>query len=635
MLSNVLLNEKKREVPLVFGSLTQYETLGSQYGIKLYTLPYAVDVTVLKEIILGTRLVTPEEYAAIYSRLEFETSHSVSQNYLLVSELYVHPASVWMMRMTNTRAPIPPPKEIVKEVEMVEADVDKSATDTYVSSNVRAYVDTHYGKRVKDVYSILKVFTKAFGIEKILAPNDGAGVAFAACKELKIKCISSDPSSEMCVQALEKGNEVAHQPAHHILKEDGVIFISHSETLDPGVVAMCLHHKRNVIVYESVEMYAGYAVLHDNGNNVRSTYKIQLGLVLSSNPYPFKRYDWYDMTKFGNAFYVSDEKVVPHLKHLLVQQITPVISTYNYRVIEFALLHDIPIVSYSPKHVGVYLDKIDKMCMQYFSLKYGIMHEHPGVYTEFGNVTYVYGLTMLNKVQLGLHEFGVVTKRYFGMSSYGVREMLSSIHPRLTHLEETKAEWSVLEKLHLKCLGEGVPKKELSKEEKEVLTSQLFYENTNIVSRVMWKPLYRPPKWLRNTALARKTWQMGDNHFMVNNNYWELVPDGRVIFNGVEYSQEWLINYYKDPELIKPVYKRMLHEIALNSRPTKTGYRWNDMQIEFLRDGGMAIGAMDIYTMYPEYMTWYYERALQKIFYSGQASIKDLGYSDDIRLSKR
>lgn len=256
--------------------------------------------------------------------------------------------------------------------------VDKSNPDTY--SRYAEEYHTSFPKRVADLTMLLRPYILEHGIKKIVALNDGAGACQQAVKELNIsgglnvECFSQDPSLQLVEIAKREGREVVCSRPHSHLLRQGVFVVSHSESVDPGLVNSLILLKKDIIVFESSEEFLGKDRLIDNGKGVFSTFKLPTYAPLADCPRP-KFVSKLDILLTMGEVYVSDPRVVYSFGHVKDLQGTVKMNTTNPIVYEKALKLGID-VCIGTTGIGVYINTIDKICEKYFNLRWESFHVH-------------------------------------------------------------------------------------------------------------------------------------------------------------------------------------------------------------------------------------------------------------------
>jgi hypothetical protein len=171
--------------------------------------------------------------------------------------------------------------------------------------------------------------------------------------------------------------------------KDVIFFISHSETLDPGLVDFILSKKQDVIVFESDPGYKGYSKLKANHPYVRSTFEYNLPVQLSRRWRRInKRFQWY---KLAQHPYVAVEEIgaIDSLNvYKDVFGVIPKVWSTQEKIVE--ILVSMGYVLQAPTKgqlpIGVYLENFPDYDVQaYFNLKFGNLHAKPIVdYVEIG-----------------------------------------------------------------------------------------------------------------------------------------------------------------------------------------------------------------------------------------------------------
>lgn len=311
----------------------------------------------LVEQMIGKRIALPQGAYKVYS--------GISESFRTNVVTRIDNVSPWNIEDVGYNVPI------------VHHTVDKSEKETY-QEEASKYVESNHGQRVAAVFMILSMFVKKYPISRIVAPSDGSGVCYEACKMLRdqgvtITCLSYDPTLQMIEEAKKKGNVVTHMTNEKVLDVEGVVFVSHFETLDPGFVVHCLSKKREVIVYETAEPFMGRSLLTENGHGVWSSFPIVLSLPLVD--FRSKISSSYHL--LDREYYVSDPTIVPHLS-LSSSIFELTVKTLNYGVYEACKQYKIPVTKYNGERiVGVYGNSIDLKFDRYFNIFLGVYHKHP------------------------------------------------------------------------------------------------------------------------------------------------------------------------------------------------------------------------------------------------------------------
>jgi len=399
------------EETVVLASIEEIKKLRESFGIIIVKEKEIVDDQFMKKVFNNEIHITCELYIGIYGRLQFEVTRGLSKKYILVSDEKIENKKLMMLRMTQMKKKIVYIPEQPKEVEVaMRRKVDRSEKNTY-TKHAAEYVAESYERRVSDLEKILRPFVAAYNITKIVAPNDGAGSAYKACKLIGVECFSGDPTPQMVEQSKLKGNMVSLIGAKKLLDmhPQGVVVVSHSETIDPGVVAMVLARNRQIIVYELSEVYLGYSKLIENMIGVRSVYDIKIPVCTSIVMPRLKNTAWYKMSKYGASFYISDWKCVKHLKALHALGVPVTVSTECIKVAEMCKVMGFRMHKYSGADVGVYWTEIDKRCSMLFSLREGRFHKPFRGIDAWKNNVYLYGIDSQYTVKIGCHTYGRYT----------------------------------------------------------------------------------------------------------------------------------------------------------------------------------------------------------------------------------
>jgi len=660
-LNHKICTESKRPVPVTLNDIQMFETLSLQYRIRPIHFTEVVNDDVLIKILSGEKVVTPEQFLALYARLEYEVHKQVSYNMVVVSPVVVASPKVAMLKMMNCKLLCPATAPVVciddkeggeeteEEVEEVVVPmtrtVDKADPKTY-TEQAKAYVAENYDRRVHDVMVILKVFKLACGVTEILAPNDGAGVAYAACSKLGIVCHSADPSPAMVAEATAKGNKVALGDARSLLGtySKGVVFVSHSETLDPGVVAMSLMMKRAVIAYETVEVYPGYSHLNDNDMYVRSTFDISIPFLVSRAPYPEKYSAWFDITKHSTSFYISDHKVIEHLLFLKSVDVAFEVSTKSISVLEKCTKYGVPVVKYSSKHLAVYVDKCDIVGHHYFNLRYGIYHLHPGVYMDVKDIKFVYGSRLGQPIVIGTSQYGVFTGMFKGRDEKGNEHLVSSIHPNLQDCVRVNAVHTLLEVLHEKCQRYQAITSLTEYEQQLALSTPKYFQidAAKVISKHEWLP--DPSVVTGNQKFDQvvaqvdpfsrgRTWKRGLEH-MSDGFVFKVEPDkigGKITVSGIEVDMFSIFKKcYSPVDDVLPSPVLDLCHVVLTSATAHYQclglhkYKWHNEDIH-IEGSDLSFLGYTIRTLYPEFLLHYFKGFIRTYGSTGRYDSKGLG----------
>jgi len=530
----------KREVPVVLATYQKYEDLQKIYSISIVEINEVVSQEFMEKVFLGEVPITTEQYVAIYARLEYEQTGRMSYYYFFVTECDIERIPIMMIRMTQKRDGIQYVREQKEEIVIAPMvrTVDRSQPETY-SDYAHEYVQESYDRRVTDLVRILRPFVAVYKIERFIAPNDGAGVVDCASREIGVQCLSSDPSPQMVQEAELKGNKVKLKKARESLKEDGVFVISHSETLDPGLVVAILKEKKKVIVYEMTEIYAGYSLLVQNMPGVRSTYSLKIPLELSVYGPQLRSSSWYKIIKYGASFYVSDWRCVQHLRvaHTLGYNVS--VSTSDPKVYEKCKEYGFRMHTYAMKDVGLYYDKVDKYCHIYFSLREGRFHGSLNYFDVWKQYSYVYALDSQYKITLGCHTYGRIEGRREGEDENGQTVLLSSLCPRLSNLRSTIREFSDVEKWHISSMNgvvEGI-----------VLPEYAVKRRGRISSKVEYWPYYCRPEILKDYDIDG-TWQKDDSYLFRGFKY--KFRENKFFLDGEEVTKQILALYPKRRKIV-------------------------------------------------------------------------------------
>jgi len=409
---STLVDNYRLPYPL-FLSYEQLLDKSEMTGIK--TLNYGLDSTFYDRVKQND--VTAVEFAAVYSLALFHSGKGV--NYSVIGMGDVDNPKIHVLRLGSFLK-----KEYkyiykCKDQELAKLDVSKKDQQTY-TVHAKQYVAENYLSRVTEISSFLPAFISCFKIQRLICPNDGAGVANSVC----LNSISFDPSPFMVEQALERGNKVIQgtvKSALDIAKKGDVFFFSHSESNDPGGVALVLSYGYKVIVYESSKVYPGYSQLYANGFNVRSSFEFILPIM---NRYPDfrKRYAYYDMLLCGNVFYVSDYRVLYHMEHLYAMNIDFAVQTQSSEVMELGLSLNYNMI-WGTVGVGTYLHKLDRKCETYYNVGLNMFHEFKE--PVFTHNDYLFRVEQNGDYVIEHNTFGIYSGHY-GVIKKGVPHIITS-----------------------------------------------------------------------------------------------------------------------------------------------------------------------------------------------------------------
>jgi len=356
----------------------------SAYGIRY--LNFKCDVELVTKVVKKTVVLSIEQFLAVYNACEYAQNGTVRYKYLpemvnipqnearllslrlqqmMIVPKYSETANETIL-LSNQRAP----------VVCIPERVDKSDPETY--SKYADQYHTSFPKRVQDLTMILRPYIIEFGIRSIIALNDGAGACQEAVKRigknLKIECVSQDPSLPLVEIAKREGRTVICGRPQGMLVRTGVFVISHSESVDPGLVNSLLLLKKSIIVFESSEEFLGKDRLYDNGKGVYSTYNLPTYAPIADVPRPSYSSTLDILTTLGEV-YISDPKVIYSLSHVAGLQSRLKVNTLNPIVYEKAQKLELD-VAIGENGIGLYINKIDKECDKYFSLKWESFHTH-------------------------------------------------------------------------------------------------------------------------------------------------------------------------------------------------------------------------------------------------------------------
>jgi len=312
-------------------------------------------------------------------------------------------------------------------------------------------------KRCAEVEKIIVPYLLTYNIKEIVAPNDGAGVCYSVCTSRGVTCHSYDPSKAMIDVAKQKGNVVLEGDFETaISKNKGVVFFSHSETLDPGGVVFAMKLNREVIAYEMGGMFLGMCKLHMNMPSVYSSFPLRTVVNVGGLPRYNVKSSWFKIGKYGTNFYTSDYRCIESLSILTVLQMGFTVSTTNMFVIEACAARGIRLAHPAEDDIGLYWDECDRVCRTFFSIREGRFHSKLRAYHEWKN--YVYTPFIRSNYTITL--VGVV---YYRHASRMVGELdgrictLSSLNPVLENTVYETIEMTQLEKLHYDSHFSSIP----------------------------------------------------------------------------------------------------------------------------------------------------------------------------------
>jgi len=275
---------------------------------------------------------------------------------------------------------VTPEERIETIAAQLTAKIDKSDPATYKDiETAAAFVKETYPARLSDMLSILA----CYGKERYVFVHDGAGPGHAACKVLRFPSKSYDPSDAMIQMAQALGNDVEKEGdvlkilENHSVKD--VFVISHSETIDPGVVKKILDRGRQLIVYESVQGYEGYASLYECHPFVRSTKKIVMKIELSKKWKKVKRrYNWISLVQH-RILAIDEVSCVEALSiYGDVFDESPTVYAATPQLRELVMAKGCKAVEGVPKDgVAIYYHQTAFWLDHYFNIQYGIYHFSP------------------------------------------------------------------------------------------------------------------------------------------------------------------------------------------------------------------------------------------------------------------
>jgi hypothetical protein len=325
---------------------------------------------------------------------------------------------------------------------IVVPSVDKS--DPAVYDEAQRYIEEKYLERKNEIFYILSSFMYLIRNKdyEIVAINDGAGPCYSVCQAKNIVCHSYDKKKKMCNAAKELGNDVVYTETYDFAKwKDKLIFVSHSEEVDPGNVMEALSAGCQVIVFESHPFFLGSTLLYRNNYAVFSTFNFKFPLSNYKLKVPRTHGSWYKLFDQGRVFMINDPSCVSCFRFAEYYSLAYSVCSYNPVVYELLKLNSYcKLVAPTYESITIYRKRIDSVTRRYFSLREGRFHDGVFSYDEYNNRVYTIHFPSSRFIQYFDRKIYIHTARIVGVTGDEFNSLRGDSGPFETYFYKARSE---------------------------------------------------------------------------------------------------------------------------------------------------------------------------------------------------